>query len=163
MATANNDTIEVLNDLIATCKDGVNGFKTAADAVKSPTVKAAFLSRVTTIEQAAFDLQGAVRRLGGDPTDTGHAAASLHRGWLNLKAAVGMNDEQEIIEETLHGEEEAVKHYRDALAKPLPADVRLIVEQQARGAAENLAAVRSLGTGTSSPRERMGTGTDARM
>jgi hypothetical protein len=33
--TTDKDTIAVLNDLIATCKDGVEGFKTAAGAVKS--------------------------------------------------------------------------------------------------------------------------------
>ena len=40
MENNDKDTIAVLNDLIATCKDGVEGFRAPADAVKSSTVKA---------------------------------------------------------------------------------------------------------------------------
>ena len=34
MAKANDTAISVLNDLIETCKDGANGFRTAAGAVE---------------------------------------------------------------------------------------------------------------------------------
>jgi len=151
MEANNKDTVAVLNDLIATCKDGVEGFKSAADAVKNPTVKTLFITRVTAIEQSALDLQAAVRRLGGDPTDSGHAAASLHRGWMNIKSAVSGKDERAIIEEAVRGEDTAVAHYRDALEKPLPDTVRALVERQLHGAQQNLASVQSLLTGAPSP------------
>jgi uncharacterized protein (TIGR02284 family) len=144
MDTNDKTTIAVLNDLIATCKDGIDGFTSAANAVKDPSITRQFLRRITWIEQGKADLEATVRRLGGDPTDSGHAAASLHRGWMNIKAAVSGHNDREIIEETIRGEEAAVKQYRDAIQKPLPEEIRVLVERQLRGAEENLAAVRTL-------------------
>jgi uncharacterized protein (TIGR02284 family) len=151
MEHTDKDTIAVLNDLIATCKDGMNGFESAADAVESPAAKLLFTTRVSAIEQSMSDLQDAVLTLGGEPTETGHAAASLRRGWINMQAALAGNDEHEIVEETLRGEETAVAHYRDALQTPLPEAVRSLVEHQLHGALQNLAAVRALLMGPASP------------
>ena len=145
MANDNDAVVSVLNDLIETCKDGANGFRTSAAAVKSPEAKALFTSRVQLIEHAAAELQAAVRRLGGDPETTGSVAATLHRGWIDLKSAVTGKDDAAIITECERGEQVAVKNYEDALEKGLPADVRTIVERQYRGAIQNLERVRALG------------------
>jgi uncharacterized protein (TIGR02284 family) len=173
MDTNDKTTIAVLNDLIATCKDGIDGFTAAANAVKDPSITRQFLRRITWIEQGKADLEATVRRLGGDPTDSGHAAASLHRGWLNIKAAVGgNNNDREVVEETIRGEEAAVKQYRDAIQKPLPEEIRVLVERQLRGAEENLAAVRTLmplatsgaaGAAASTSASRPTSGPDARL
>jgi uncharacterized protein (TIGR02284 family) len=152
MGNEEQDTIAVLNDLIATCKDGVSGFKSAANAVQNLTLKALLTSRVVSIEQAASDLQEAVRALGGDPTDFGHPAESLHRSWINMKAALDGSDEHEVLEETARGEEAAVSHYREALQRTtLPDAIRGLVARQLRGAQENLAAVRAVLTDPAAP------------
>ena len=145
MATDNKTIVSVLNDLIETCKDGANGFRTAAAAVQHADAKALFTSRVPAIERAAAELQAEVRRLGGDPETTGSVAASVHRGWIGLKAAVTGKDDAAIITECERGEQLAVKNYEDALEKELPAEVRAIVERQYRGAVQNLERVRALG------------------
>ena len=144
MALDRDDVISVLNDLIETSKDGVNGFRTAAESVKSAEVKAVLLSRAQLIERAAGELQAEVRRLGGDPEKRGSVTASLHRGWINLKSAVTGKDDDAIIAECERGEEVAVRSYEDALEKDLPADVRAIVERQYRGTLQNLDKVRAL-------------------
>jgi uncharacterized protein (TIGR02284 family) len=156
MARANDTTetaISVLNDLIETSKDGANGFRAAAEAVQRPDAKALFTSRVPVIERAAAELQAEVRRLGGDPETTGSVAASLHRGWIGLKAAVTGKDDAAIITECERGEQLAVTNYEDALEKDLPAGVREIVERQYRGTVQNLERVRALGSvaGADSP------------
>ncbi len=70
-------------------------------------------------------------RLGGDPTQTGSVAATLHRGWINIKSAVTGEDENAVIAECERGEDSAVANYKDALADGnLPADIRSIVERQ---------------------------------
>ena len=130
MARDNDATISVLNDLIETSKDGANGFRAAADAVRSPEAKALFTSRVPIIERAVTELQAEVRRLGGEPETSGSVAASVHRGWINLKAAVTGKDDAAIITECERGEEVAAKNYEDALKKELPTDVRTVVERQ---------------------------------
>ncbi|MEJ7812269.1 MAG: PA2169 family four-helix-bundle protein [Gemmatimonadaceae bacterium] len=153
MANDNDAVISVLNDLIETSKDGANGFRTAADAVKSAEAKTLFLSRVQLIERAAGELQAEVRRLGGDPERTGSVAATLHRGWIDLKSAVTGKSDAAILTECERGEEVAVKNYEDALKKDLPADVRALVDRQYRGTVQNLERVRALGraAGAASP------------
>ena len=67
----------------------------------------------------------------------------MHRGWIQLRAALTSGNAA-ILAEIERGEERAAKHYRDALAKPLPEAIRDMVEEQAQGADENLARVQSL-------------------
>jgi uncharacterized protein (TIGR02284 family) len=138
------DTISVLNDLISTCVDGVEGFRSAADAVKDSQAKMFLQSRVRTVATSEAELTEAVRRLGGNPVTHGHAVGSVHRGWINLKSAITGKNDDSILAEAIRGEEGAVDHYRGALKKTLPPDVRALVESQLRGVEENLEQVREL-------------------
>ena len=144
MTLDNKDTISTLNGLIETCEDGVKGFRTAAEAVENSEAKALFLARVTTIEKAASSLMSEVRRLGGDPEKGGSVAGAVHRGWIDLKAAVTGKDESAIVAECERGEDVAVKHYESALKKELPPDVRKMVESQYQGVLKNREQVRRL-------------------
>jgi uncharacterized protein (TIGR02284 family) len=130
MATDKDDVISTLNNLIETCKDGQNGFQAAADGVKNSELKTLFLTYSQQRAQFAGELQGEVRRLGGDPEQTGSVAATLHRGWINIKSAVTGEDEAAVISECERGEDSAVRNYQDAIGAGLPADVRAVVERQ---------------------------------
>lgn len=127
----NDNAISVLNNLIETCKDGQNGFQTAAEGIKRSDIKSLFYQYSQQRAQFAGELQNEVLRLGGDPEQSGSVAASLHRGWINIKSAVTGEDENAVLAEAERGEDTAVASYKDALADAnLPADVRAIVERQ---------------------------------
>jgi uncharacterized protein (TIGR02284 family) len=129
---ADNDrVISILNNLIETCKDGQNGFQTAAEGIKRSDVKSLFYQYSQQRAQFAGELQAEVLRLGGDPTETGSVAATLHRGWIDIKSAVTGADENAVLAECERGEDSAVSNYKDALAgdENLPSDVRAIVER----------------------------------
>jgi uncharacterized protein (TIGR02284 family) len=130
MATDNDNVISTLNNLIETCKDGENGFRTAADGVKSSELKTLFLTYSQQRAQFAAELQAEVRNLGGDPEDTGSVAATLHRGWINIKSTVTGEDEGAVISECERGEDSAVKNYKEALNEDLPANLQSIVQRQ---------------------------------
>jgi uncharacterized protein (TIGR02284 family) len=131
MATDNDNVIATLNNLIETCKDGQNGFQTAADGVKNGDLKTLFHTYSQQRAQFAGELQTEVRRLGGDPEKTGSLAATLHRGWIDIKSAVTGEDEGAVISECERGEDSAKRNYEDALAdENLPGDIRTIVERQ---------------------------------
>jgi uncharacterized protein (TIGR02284 family) len=130
MATDKDDVISTLNNLIETCKDGQNGFQAAADGVKNSELKTLFHTYSRQRAQFAGELQAEVRRLGGDPEQTGSVAATLHRGWINIKSAVTGEDEEAVISECERGEDSAVRNYQDAINGGLPADVSTIVERQ---------------------------------
>jgi uncharacterized protein (TIGR02284 family) len=138
------EVISVLNGLIETCKDGEEGFHTAAEKVKDPSLKATFSNYSTERATFARELQSAVTGLGGDPATSGHVIATLHRGWINLKEALAKNEDTAIIKECEAGEDAAMKNYRDALAKPLPVSVSQLVQQQFAGVQATHNAVRDL-------------------
>lgn len=129
MAT-NDDTISTLNNLIETCKDGENGFRTAAEGVDNSELKTLFNTYAQQRAQFAAELQAEVRRLGGDPEKTGSVAASLHRGWIDIKSAVTGGSEASIIAECERGEDSAVKNYEEAQRENLPGDLQAIIQRQ---------------------------------
>lgn len=127
----NDDVISTLNGLIETCKDGQDGFKTAAEGVERSDLKTTFYELGQQRAKFAGELQTLVRELGGDPEDTGSLSASLHRGWINIKSAVTGQDDAAILNEAERGEDAAKKAYKDALAENLPANVKTVVQRQA--------------------------------
>jgi uncharacterized protein (TIGR02284 family) len=161
MPLKNAEVVSVLNDLIDTCNDGLEGFKTASESVKNPVAKTLFSSRLPNIQRGMAELKAEVRRLGGDPDKTGTVGGAIHRGWINLKAAVTGKDEDAIVAECERGEEHAAHVYEDALQKDLPLDTRAMVERQYRGVVENLERVRALSgdRSTASATDTTGTST----
>lgn len=127
----NDKAISCLNNLIETCKDGQEGFRTAAEGVSRPDLKTLFNTFSQQRAQFAAELANEVRRLGGDPEKTGSIAASLHRGWIDIKAAVTGKDDNAVVSECERGEDSAVKNYEAAAGdESLPANLREIVERQ---------------------------------
>ncbi len=126
----NDDVISTLNNLIETCKDGQTGFQTAAEGVNNSELKTLFYNYSQQRAQFAGELQNEVLRLGGDPEKTGSVAASLHRGWINIKSAVTGKDDAAVIAECERGEDSAVSNYKDALKEKVPADIRSVIDQQ---------------------------------
>jgi len=80
--------------------------------------------------QFAGQLQEAVRRMGGDPETSGSVAGALHRGWINLKAAVTARNDGQIVAECERGEDVAKHDYEKAVSKTLPSEVQSLVESQ---------------------------------
>lgn len=131
MNTTTNDLADVLNSLIETCKDGHAGFHSAAEDVKNPDLKALFTTLAAQRQDFTGQLQALVRSLGGDTEKTGSLVGALHRGWIDLKAAVSSGDEHAILAECERGEDSAVAAYRGALEHAeLSGEIRTVVEQQ---------------------------------
>ena len=124
------EVISTLNNLIETCRDGQEGFRTAAEGVKSAELRELFQGYARQRAGFAGELQDEVRRLGGEPEQTGSLVASLHRGWMGLRAALEGGDERAIAGECERGEEVAMSAYRSALDTDMPANVRAMVERQ---------------------------------
>jgi uncharacterized protein (TIGR02284 family) len=138
-------TSSVLNDLIETSKDGEKGFRTSAENVKNPELKQIFLRRAEDCARGAQELEGIVSRIGDKPEHGGSVAGAVHRGWVNLKAAVTGQDDLAILEECERGEDVAKAAYRKALDdEQLPPDIRAVVQKQYDGVLRNHEQVRNL-------------------
>jgi uncharacterized protein (TIGR02284 family) len=122
--------ISTLNNLIQTCRDGKEGFRTAAEGVKGSELRQLFLEYSRQRASFAGELRDEVRRLGGVAQEAGSITGSIHRGWLGLKAALTGEDERAVIAECERGEDSALAAYREALDVDMPAAVRTAVERQ---------------------------------
>ena len=83
-----DDVIGTLNDLIETSKDGEEGFRTCADAVKNPQLKSFFEQKAERCRLGAAQLQQKVRELGGEPVTLGIVPEVLRR-WKHALQAEG--------------------------------------------------------------------------
>ena len=140
----NDDLISTLNDLIETCKDGEEGFRVCAEDISDNQLKTLFLDRAQSCAHAARELQEQVLSLGGKPEDSSSVSSSLHRRWVDIKAAVTGKDDEAILNECERGEDVAVKSYRQALEKDLPPSIRSIVDRQFQGVQRNHDQVKAL-------------------
>lgn len=147
MTDIKKESISVLNDLIETCKDGQEGFKTCAEDIKHPELKRVFVERAKDCGNAAAELQTAVRALGGDPETSTSVAGDLHRRWVDVKAKFTGKDEKAVLTEAERGEDHALKAYKEAIEKINKHNlvgIRDLVERQYHGVQRNHDQVKAL-------------------
>ena len=132
-----NDVIALLNDLIATSKDGEEGFRSSAKNADDARLKDFFLRRSKEVGVSVRELQDQVRALGGEPMDSNSIGGILHRRWMDIKTALTSNDNLAVLNETERGEDVALAAYRKALEQELPADVRALILRQVEGVKRN--------------------------
>jgi len=130
MENYNKEAISVLNDLIETLKDGEKGFRIAAQGVDRKDLQQHFLKYAEQRSKFVDELQREVRKVGGDPDESGSLAGAIHRGWINIKSAVTGQDEESVLAECERGEDSAVRNYEEALKKNLPESVRSLIQKQ---------------------------------
>ena len=139
-----DDTVEILNDLIETSKDGEKGFAKAATDAKDARLKSMFTEGAGRCRDGAAELQAEVKTLGGDAEKSGSLTAAAHRGWMDVKTAVTSRDDQAILDEVERGEDYAKSRYADALKKDLPSNIRNVLQRQYSGVLANHDRVRTL-------------------
>jgi uncharacterized protein (TIGR02284 family) len=149
-----DDTLDLLKELIQTCKDGETGYVHAAGVATDPQLKAYFSEQ--SLERARFgqELRLEAERLGDKPDASGSVSAVLHRVWFEAKATVGMGD-QSILNSVEQGEERAKKDYEKALSSQLPSDLRAIIQRQADSVLKAHDYVRDMRDGMAQPGEQV--------
>ena len=144
MAVNREELIECLNDLIETCRDSENGFRTAAEHAKDPELTRFFNLRSQERAQFASELQSEVRQLGGTPVDRGSVSAAFHRGWINIKSVVTGGSNEAIVAECERGEDAALENYERVLKQNLPPNVLPVVKHQFTEIKRSLDRIRDL-------------------
>jgi len=124
------DQITTLNELIETTLDSVNGYEDSAKNIDSERLREVFRNRADERQQVVQQLREEVRRLGGDPEDSGSFLGKAHQRFEDLKAAITGRDEQAIVNEVERGEDYIKAKYEAALEKgSLTGDSRVAVER----------------------------------
>jgi uncharacterized protein (TIGR02284 family) len=122
--------ISVLNSLIETTIDSVDGYRRSAQEATNSRFSAAFLERANEREQIVSKLRDEVRRLGGNPEDDGSVLAAAHRAFLSLRDKVTGSDDAAVIAEVDHGESYLNGKWETALRDDqLSQETRSLIQQ----------------------------------
>ena len=111
----NNEAITTLNTLIATTIDSVTGYEDSAKNIDHERFREMFRSRADERQQVVEELRAEVRRLGGNPDDSGSFLGKAHQRFEDLKAAITGRDEKSIINEVERGEDYLKEKWQAAL------------------------------------------------
>jgi uncharacterized protein (TIGR02284 family) len=115
VTTATHDT-SILNDLIATLLDSVDGYQKSVGDIENQALADKFNDRARERQSAVTKLQAAVAAAGGNPEDDGTLLAGAHRAFINLKEAVTGKDDKAIVAEIERGEDYLKAKFEKALA-----------------------------------------------
>lgn len=127
---ATNESLDIVKDLIETCRDGQNGYLHAASQVESPELKNFFDEQTLERGRFAVELEDASKRLGEvEASDTGTVAGVVHRAWFELKGDLGAGDHS-ILVSVEQGEDAAKKAYEDAMKAALPESLLALIREQ---------------------------------
>jgi len=129
----NDDAIDTLNDLLESCRDGEYGFRECAENAKAHDIKTILFQRAGDCQSAAGELQQLIVQMGGEPDEGGTVSEALHRGWVSVKGTLSGYSDYDMLNECERAEDVALAQYRTAIKQSLPANVRVVVERQARG------------------------------
>lgn len=97
--------VKVLNTLIETTIDSVDGYEKAAQESDNPEFRRIFEERSFERRQVCEDLRQEVTRRGGQPEDDGSILAGAHRVFLKVREAVMGGDDKQVIDEVERGED----------------------------------------------------------
>jgi uncharacterized protein (TIGR02284 family) len=123
------DVIDALQDLVEACKDGEYGFRTSAERAERADLKPVLSKWAEEYRSAGEELNRQIETCGGTPEKGGSVMGAMHRGWVAVQAAIGDNDKA-VLEGCERGQDNALARYRKALEKPLPGNIRSVVERQ---------------------------------
>lgn len=123
-------TLDVVQELIETCRDGETGYAHAASIVSDPELKSYFTERSQERHRFIGELQELAQRSGEpEPEVSGSVAGTLHRAWFEAKVDMGLGD-QSVLNSVERGEDAAKAAYQKALNSNLNENVLMTIERQ---------------------------------
>lgn len=121
--------ISVLNSLIETTIDSVDGYRRSSNEATDGRFSSVFRDRAAEREDVVAKLRDRVRELGGTPEHDGSLLAAAHRQFLTLRDAVTGNDDEAVVAEVDRGESYLNGKWEAALADDrLSAETRSMIQ-----------------------------------
>ena len=124
------EIIDYLQKLYVRAQDSVHGYQKASELVKNTELESFFTSNSKQREKFALELEGHIRRCGAEPDKQNSLIGKLHQSWMTILNAF-TNDETQLVDECIRGEESAIGDYEDALTSyALSPDVEETIKHQ---------------------------------
>lgn len=123
-----DDQIDILNSLLKTTFDSIKGYENSAKELESGDLQQLFHQGASERREVLDRLAQGIRRLGGEPADSGTTMGEMHHVWEDLKGAVTGHDDEAIVKQTETAEDYLKEKYEKALDS-LDGESRQVVEQ----------------------------------
>jgi uncharacterized protein (TIGR02284 family) len=110
MAEANGG--EVLNALLQSAYDSVDGFRQGASLARNPEFQSLFRERAEEREQLAERIAAEVRAFGVDPANLGTIAGEAHQLFTYARNAVARGSDKGLVEELVRREDLVTQRFQ---------------------------------------------------
>ena len=131
--TTTQETIEVLNDLVAINNDRIAGYEKAIEEAEASDsdLKSLFTSMIDESRKIRLALANEVQSLGGEYDRDTTASGKLYRAWMDVRAIFSGHDRHAVLANCERGEDAAQNAYKEALSdNNVPAYIRAMLEEQ---------------------------------
>jgi len=123
-----------VNALVEKNNDAFKGYEKAAKNAESSQLRSYFLERASERKAFAAKLSSNLKAYNPDydVDSDGSATGSVHRAWMDVKAALSMDDDESLLEECIRGDKASVKEYKNFIDDNagLPHDIKTTIQEQ---------------------------------
>jgi len=137
-----------INSLIEKNNDAHKGYEKAAKNADSSQLKSFFMQQSSERKSFASKLSTNLKVYNPDfdVDSDGSATGSIHRTWMDVKAALSMDDDESLLEECIRGDKASAKEYKEFLDEndTLTHDIRTTIQEQLLNINNTLSSVRGL-------------------
>jgi uncharacterized protein (TIGR02284 family) len=128
----NENTVEVLNDLVEINNDRIAGYERAMNETDDSDLKSTFSQMADQSRRNKQELSQRVSQLGGEPETGTRTTGKIYRAWMDVKAMFTGNSRKAVLENCEFGEDAALRAYESAMNDDgaLTPDLRQVVSTQ---------------------------------
>ena len=123
-------TIVTLSEILAVTQAAEQGFLACAEQARGAALRRELECGSRRHNEASRELRELIGGLGGDSAMRGTIMVGTQRGWLGLRTALSLDNDEALVEQCEHGEDHALEVYRNALDDHLPEFVRQVIGRQ---------------------------------
>ena len=120
-----------LNNLLEKNYDAEKGYQDAAEQIENPKMKDFLQKQAQKRYDFGHEIKTEIKNYGEQPDKGGSAKGTVHRAWMDLKAAVASSSEEQVMEEVQRGEQSAINEYNEVISETsLPPSVQQVLTKQ---------------------------------
>src|SRR5512145_1239493 len=129
-SSTNSGLVETLKEVGKIIRDSEEGYRHSANDIDDWQLRSMFLELARVRGEQGDEVDRLLQRFGGEAVPKGGSASgTLHRTFVDLKAAITGHNRQAVIAEVVRGESYAESVFDKALRADLPADVRQVIQR----------------------------------
>jgi uncharacterized protein (TIGR02284 family) len=141
----NSGVVDTLKEVGKIIRDSEEGYRHSANDIDDWQLRSMFLELARVRSEQGDEIDRLLQRFGGEAVSKGGSTSgTLHRTFVDLKAAITGNNRQAVVNEVVRGESYAESVFDRALRADLPADVRQVVQRQHNSVRESRDRVRRM-------------------